>query len=241
MTRVLFAASAILVLVATSATAAEPKATVAGDNPDLAVSTRVTPVAITTPVDADGNLRVVEQSTQPKQVEVVNLPAVQPVNGGVSVTNFPVDNAGNVRVSIQNPAPQTEIIELLSEPIVVSPDLPNDWAYTGTFDATGAKIVGATIHAQGSVSDVCVVNGYLQWRWSPSDDFFIHSPSDARNPGCASYNPGYIQFVLRPDGTTDAMPTFAQPQGTQGRVAVTRNLGIHCSLTIDSVRVQVMR
>ena len=76
-----------LVLAITSAGAAEPKATLAGDDPALAAGTRVTPVAITSPVDADGNLRVVEQSTQPKQVEVVNFPATQVVSGAVEVTN----------------------------------------------------------------------------------------------------------------------------------------------------------
>ncbi len=102
MTRPALALSILLALAATVAPAAEPKATLAGDNPDLAVSTRTTPVLVTNfPADPDGNLRVVEQSAQPRQVEVVNLPATQQVSGQVNVANLPLDASGNLRIADQ--------------------------------------------------------------------------------------------------------------------------------------------
>ncbi len=56
-----------LALAVSLAPAEERKATLTtADSAELPLSTRVTPVAITNPVDADGNLRVVEQSTQPR-------------------------------------------------------------------------------------------------------------------------------------------------------------------------------
>jgi len=104
MTKTVFPVSLVLALAVTLASAEERKATLTtADSAELPLSTRVTPVAITNPVDADGNLRVVEQSTQPRQVEVVNLPATQEVTGQVNVANLPLDASGNLRVSIARP------------------------------------------------------------------------------------------------------------------------------------------
>ena len=97
MTRAMFAVSLLLALAVTAALAAEPKATLTtGDNPDLAVSTRTTPVLVT-------NFPAV----QPVEgtVNVGNLPAVQQVEGAVAVSNLPLDVDGSLRVSDRNSTP----------------------------------------------------------------------------------------------------------------------------------------
>ena len=105
MTRAISAVSLVLALAMTFASAEERKATLTtADSFELPLSTRVTPVLVTNfPLDEAGNLQVADQSTQPRQVEVVNLPATQQVAGQVNVANLPLDANGNLRVAIPGP------------------------------------------------------------------------------------------------------------------------------------------
>ena len=61
---------------------------------------RVPVEVVNLPLDAQGNLKVVEQSTLPKPVQVVNLPTVQDVAGIVSVANLSMDAQGNLKVAV---------------------------------------------------------------------------------------------------------------------------------------------
>ena len=89
MTRPTFALVLVLLLVTTAAGAAEQKAILnSGDNPDLAVSTRTTPVLVTNFPDLQSVAGTVDVGNLPavQQVEVVNAPNAQVVEEFLTLT-----------------------------------------------------------------------------------------------------------------------------------------------------------
>ena len=197
---------------------------------------RVPVEVVNLPLDGQGNLKVMEQSTQPKQVEVVNFPSPQPGPSAVSVNNLPVDSAGNVRVSIHESNDAAEVIELLAGPLVV--DALGAW--TVPIDLRGARYVGLWFNIEVAVPHAqlgyCYVNAHFQWRWLPAQPFFTTVTADPR------YGNG-VSTASTIMVTSNAFflngPLFAVSQGPEARVAIDHDcVG---SVTVSSILLYVVR
>ncbi len=156
------------------------------------------------PVDDAGNLRVVEQSAAPRQVEVVNLPAVQnvagtvnvgnlpvvqDVTGSVGVTNLPVDATGALRVAASGPRP-FRFVGLT----------------TARFQGNAGRVVmNAACNADYPGSRVAYAEEYVQTPNPPpvTETAWIQ----ARVVGAVSFNDGNGPRFFDSSGTTFAAPS----------------------------------
>ncbi len=138
MMRTIFAVSLVLAFAVTIAAGVEPKATLTtGEEPELAGGPAPTvPVLVTNfPVDVDGNLRVVEQSTRPKQVEVVNFPASPPNFRLVGFTSATVGTTSGLFALVracQIEFPGTRVCQL--DEVLATTNIP-DLSSAGTPEA----------------------------------------------------------------------------------------------------------
>ena len=106
-------------------------------------------------------------------VAVSNLPAVQTVGGTVNVGNLPFDPHGNLRVSTAPPR-QPVLVEMLTETIRIDPQTS---FVSPTLDTTGYSHVGFRFEGTQIAAEI-------RWRWHDSQTF--EQVYDVRNGALAS-------------------------------------------------------
>lgn len=146
-----------------------------------AVPIPTVPVIVTNfPVDETGHVRVVEQNLATRPVEVVNLPAVQSVEGTVNignlptvqsvagtvnVGNLPLDSEGNLRVA--KPDIENVALELMSTPFEIPADNTNHVWSSEYFDTSRFNLIVLKVTSQGYIQQLTCSTC---WRFTEDED-----------------------------------------------------------------------
>ncbi len=168
-------------------------------------------------------------------VEVTNFPLIQQVEGNVSIDNLPTDALGAITVSVANPDETHQAIELLPGDTFVA---YTETLFLGPLNTAGFSTVGLRLIGDTCSSDYNDrVQGIVEWRWFPSQDF-IDTTTDLDHR--VGDNDRFKYYGSTGVTYSNRSPSFVPVQGTEAQIKIYNG---RCpeGLTLSSVSVLMLK
>ncbi len=168
-------------------------------------------------------------------VEVTNFPVIQQVEGNVNIDNLPTDALGAITVSVANPLETYQAIELLSGDTHVA---YTETLFLGPLNTAGFSTIGLRLIGDTCSSDYNDrVQGTVEWRWFPNQEFIDTTTSFDHRIGD---NEQFKYYGATGVTYSNRSPSFVPIQGTEARIKV-YNGRCYEGLTLNSVSVLLQR